>query len=135
MWFEFLWNRRYYVIVHMKTDSDVSLQGIEWPNPLESYQNTILTNTSPSPISHLFSFIGIFFSNLVGLKLIIVCSSKKTWALMLTVFSTKVKVPGVKKYWLGDFLLLTDVSYSWALAGPNCIVPRLCYSPIVSMLF
>ena len=29
---------------------------------------------------------------------------------------------------------LTHITHSWALAGPNCIIQRLCSSPMVSML-
>ena len=32
------------------------------------------------------------------------------------------------------FIFLTDITHSWASAGPNCIIWRLCHSPMVSML-
>ena len=33
-----------------------------------------------------------------------------------------------------SFVFLTEVTHSWASAGPNCIIRRLCHSPIVSPL-
>ena len=46
---------------------------------------------------------------------------------------------GATLFWIVFFLFwivfLTDVIHSWASAGPNCIIQRLCYSPMVSMLF
>ena len=32
------------------------------------------------------------------------------------------------------FFFLTNVTHSWALAGPNCIIRRLCHSPMVSIV-
>ena len=31
------------------------------------------------------------------------------------------------------FFFVTDVTHSWASAGPNCIIRRLCHSPMISM--
>ena len=33
-----------------------------------------------------------------------------------------------------SFVFLTEVTHSWASAGPNCIIRRLCHSPMVSPL-
>ena len=33
-----------------------------------------------------------------------------------------------------ESFFLTNATYSLALAGPNCIILKLCHSPMVSML-
>ena len=58
-----------------------------------------------------------------------------TWYIFLLVWNVWFENP--KTYSISNLnfpFFLTNVTHSWALAGPNCIIRRLCHSPMVSIV-
>ena len=59
----------------------------------------------------------------------LVINSRLCW--WIRNFKWKHLVYAHRKIWLYSFFFVT---HSWALADPNCIIRRLCHSPMISML-
>ena len=101
-------------------------------------------NKCPITIAFIISpFLAVFFSSVLGgsktrpLAARRLASLELIWNCFWNILKStlcKLYLILLIQYVLFQTFALTDVIHSWPLAGPICIIWRLCHSPMVSML-